>query len=182
MSLNLYIGPMFAGKSTVILSLVRRNRFIHKKTMCITSSLDSRCINAIKSHNGETYPATATLDLMSILKTAEFQLADTIVIEEAQFFADLKAFVLTVVEDYHKDVVVVGLDGDSNRKPFGQILDLIPFCDSVQKLTALCTRCSDGTPALFTSRRQGAEAQQVLVGASDLYEPLCRRHFKGGPA
>jgi len=181
MSLNLYIGPMFAGKSTVILGQVRRNTFINKKTMCITSSIDSRCKNAIQSHNNDTYPATATPDLLPMLKLAEFHSADTIVIEEAQFFHDLKAFVLSAVEDYRKEVIVVGLDGDSSRKPFGQILDLIPYCDSVQKLTALCIRCGNGTPAIFTSRRQGADGQQVLVGASDLYEPLCRRHFKGGP-
>jgi len=177
MSLKLYVGPMFAGKSTVILGLIRRNTFINKKTMCITSSLDSRSKNEIKSHDNDSYPATATAELLTMLKMAEFHSANTVVIEEAQFFPDLKAFVLTAVEDYQKEVVVVGLDGDSSRKPFGQILDLIPYCDSVQKLMALCIRCGDGTPAIFTSRRAGNPGQQVLVGASDLYEPLCRKHF-----
>jgi thymidine kinase len=181
MSLRIYIGPMFAGKSTVILGLIRRNTFIKKKTMCITSSLDSRASNAIKSHDNDSYPATATAELMPMLKTAEFHSANTIVIEEAQFFPDLKAFVLTAVDDYRKELVVVGLDGDSSRKPFGQILDIIPFCDSVQKLSALCIRCGDGTPAIFTSRNTNqvptAEYQQILVGTSDLYEPVCRKHF-----
>lgn len=178
MSLALYIGPMFAGKSTTILGVIRRNTCIHKKTMCITSSLDSRVSNAIQSHDNESYPATAVPALLPMIKTAEFHDANTVVIEEAQFFPDLKAFALSAVEDYHKEVVVVGLDGDYDRKPFGQILDLIPYCDSVQKLTALCIRCGNGTPALFSSRNGGGP--QVMIGAADLYEPVCRKHFSRG--
>jgi thymidine kinase len=113
---------------------------------------------------------------MPLLQGPEFLSAKAIIIEEAQFFNDLKVFVLTAVEQFKKDVVVVGLDGDSNRKPFGQILELIPYCDSVQKLTAVCTKCENGVRAIFTSRKVHADSQ-VLVGAADLYEPLCRRHY-----
>lgn len=175
MSLSIYIGPMFAGKSTAILGLIRRNTFIGKTTMCITSSLDTRTTNAIRSHDNEYYPAIAVHELLDLCETMEFIGADMIVIEEAQFFPDLKEFVLNAVEIHNKNVVVVGLDGDSERRPFGQILDLIPYCDFVQKLQALCTRCGNGTPAIFTSRCQ--TGPQVMIGSADMYEPLCRAHF-----
>jgi len=165
---------MFAGKSTTILGILRRHAFIGRKTMCVTSSLDSRSSSRIMSHDNESYPAIAVYQLMPLLSSKEFAESAAIIIEEAQFFHDLKEFVLAAIDT--KIVIVVGLDGDSNRRPFGQILDLIPFCDSVQKLTALCTRCGDGTPAIFTSRKIPM-ATQVLVGAADLYEPVCRAHF-----
>jgi hypothetical protein len=77
-------------------------------------------------------------------------------------------------------VVCIGLDGDSDRLPFGRLLDLIPYANSVTKLTALCTRCNDGTPAPFTFRKATAAATQIQVGGTDTYEALCRKHYREG--
>jgi len=181
MSLQLFIGPMFSGKSTAVLQEIRRSKFIGRKVMCITNSLDKRYSEtpAIITHNQESCPAIALNALSGIVYFAEFQEASYIVIEEAQFFPDLKDFVLNAVDVHKKHVLCVGLDGDSNRQPFGQILDLIPHCDSVQKFKAFCTVCNDGTPAIFTYRKPGAPLNQVNVAGADQYEPRCRKHFSG---
>lgn len=172
---------MFAGKSTAILSIIRRATFIGKKVLCLTSSLDTRYSKngSIVTHNQEIYPAQATATLLEINKLSTFHQADYVIIEEAQFFPDLKEFVLFAVEVYNKHVICVGLDGDSDRKPFGQLLELIPYCDSVTKLKALCTRCKDGKDAIFTYRKPGNPQTQVNVAGADQYEPLCRKHFLG---
>ena len=47
-----------------------------------------------------------------------------------------------LVEEFDCNVVVVGLDGDSNRQKFGEILDLIPYCDSCTKISAICKICN----------------------------------------
>jgi thymidine kinase len=179
MSLELYIGPMFSGKSTTVMGILRRNRIIQRKTLCITSNLDNRYSlePKVMSHDSEWHPAMAGTNLTPFLTNRQFMEADCIIVEEAQFFPDLKAFVLYAVETYYKHVICVGLDGDSHRQPFGQLLELIPYCDSVRKLTALCSRCGDGTAAIFTHRLPGAPIQQVAVGGTEHYEPLCRRHF-----
>ncbi len=173
---------MFAGKSSAILGIIRRNKVIGRPTLCLTSHLDKRYKSgsgaAITSHNKDSHPAIAVRALTPILESPAFADARCIIIEEAQFFPDLKAFVLEAVEVYEKEVIVVGLDGDSSRKPFGEVLDLIPYCDTIHKLTALCTHCGDGTAALFSHRKPtAATTTQVNVGAQDQYEPLCRKHF-----
>jgi thymidine kinase len=99
-----------------------------------------------------------------------------IIVEEAQFFNDLVLFVKCMVEREGKDLVVVGLDGDFNRNPFGQILECIPLADKVTKLTAMCVECADGTPALV-SYRKVCNGSQIFVGGSDAYEPYCRRCY-----
>ena len=99
---------------------------------------------------------------------------NTIFIDEAQFFEDLKKNVLYFVEKKHINVVIVGLDGDYNRNKFGEILDLIPYCDTCTKITALCKECNDGTPAIFT-HRLNANDKQVEVGND--YISLCRAHY-----
>jgi len=128
MSLDLYLGPMFAGKSTAALAILRRNKVIDRKTLCLTSALDKRYADArLISHNMESFPAMAVNSLESVLAYTEYTTAECILIEEAQFFSDLKAFVLKAVEEDGKHVICVGLDGDSERRPFGQLNDLLPL-------------------------------------------------------
>ena len=178
MSLHLCIGPMFSGKSTYALAYIRRNTCIGRNVLCITSNLDTRYSSTptLITHNKETIHAVSTDTLAPIGATADYQAATHIVIEEAQFFPDLKEFVLHAVEHDHKHVLCVGLDGDSKRRPFGQILELIPFCDSVHKHTALCKKCMDGTEAIFTSRNENTD-HAIEVGDASKYEAVCRKHF-----
>ena len=75
-----------------------------------------------------------------------------IIIEEAQFFKDLLLFVIDHVEIKGKNVIVVGLDGDSNRENFGDIHKLIPLCDDIVKLKAYCSICRNGVRAIFSKK------------------------------
>ena len=180
MSLQLYIGPMFAGKSSAALELINTFENNNSKVLCITSNLDNRYTNepAIVSHKGESHPAIAVNTLLPLLDSDEYINADSIVIDEAHFFPDLKEFVLTAVDKHEKYVACVGLDGDSNREPFGQILDLIPHCDYVTKLKATCSVCKSND-AIFTYRIKTDIAEQIHVGGVKDYNALCRYHFNG---
>jgi thymidine kinase len=129
------------------------------------------------SHNSDSAPALVTTRLAPLLNDPAIRTADCIIVEEAQFFEDLKAFVIPLTDTLQKHVICVGLDGDSNRAPFGQVLDLVPHADIIHKLKAHCTRCADGTPALFTYRAPSAPTAQINVGTADQYEALCRTHY-----
>ena len=102
--------------------------------------------------------------------------AKYIFIEEAQFFKDLLLFIIDHVEIKGKNVIVVGLNGDSNRENFGDIHKLIPLCDEIVKLKEYCSICKDGTPGIF-SKRITNETSQVLIG-SDNYIPCCRECYE----
>ena len=180
MSLDLIIGPMFAGKSSAIIGMIRRNNFIGRKMLCITSIIDKRYSDTAKiiTHDKDSYPAIAVKALEELRLLSCYHQAECIIIEESQFFPDLRDFVLYSVEVMRKQVICVGLDGDARRKPFGQLLDLIPYADSVEKYRALCSICHDGTKAIFTSRKIIDPAVgQIFVGGADEYEPLCRKHY-----
>ena len=169
---------MFSGKSSAVIAAIRRNAVIGVQTLCITHKMDTRYKeNAIVSHNGESFPAVAVEELLPLLKTAEFRIIEFIVIEEAHFFPDLKQFVITAVDVLKKNVLCVGLDGDFERKPFGQILDLIPYCNNIKKFKALCSICKDGTEACFTHRISAESVDQVSIGGTDQYQALCRPHY-----
>jgi thymidine kinase len=111
--------------------------------------------------------------LMNILPQM-LEEARVIIVEEAQFFPDLLSFVTRQVYMEQKRVYVVGLSGDADCRPFGQILDCIPMADTVEMLKALCRRCANGNEASFTHRLAGPPDQQILIGGADRYEALCR--------
>lgn len=175
--LDIVLGPMWAGKSSYILGKIRRYRAIGWNVLVVTSALDNRYgLQVVSSHDKDQIPALVVNDLEKLRDDEQYKNARLVIIEEAQFFKGLKDFVQTAVDTDEKHVVCVGLDGDAERRPFGEILQLIPLCDNVEKIKALCTDCRDGTPALFSHRIVQSE-EQVAVGSDNLYEPLCRKHY-----
>jgi len=179
MSLDLIIGPMFSGKSSYLLSTIRKYKEIGWPIYIITSSFDKRYTQDVKvvNHNQESCMAhIAVKNLKNVSQETNYLEAKVIIIEEGQFFENLLEFVLKAVEKFGKHVIVAGLDGDASRKPFGELLNLIPYCDNIVKLKALCKKCNDGTEALFTSNRCGVTTT-IDVGGADKYEALCRKHY-----
>ncbi len=177
MSLDIVLGPMWAGKSSFIIGKIRRYRAIGWDVLVIANPLDDRYgSHVVSSHDKEQVSALAIADLEKVYADPLYTKARLLVIEEAQFYKGLYDFVKVAVERDGKHVVCVGLDGDAERKPFGEILRLIPLCDNVEKIKSLCAECGDGTPALFTHRRIHSETQ-IQVGAEGTYVPLCRKHF-----
>jgi len=175
---------MFAGKSSAILQRIRRADILGWKHLIITCIIDTRYsgdnseISKVTTHDQVSTDALGVSVLKEVDITSDVYLgARMIIIEESQFFPDLYDFVLAAVERDGKDVVVVGLDGDSDRRPFGQVLRLIPMADDIQHLSALCKRCGDGTAGRFSALVRGVKLEQIHVGGADSYEPMCRKHY-----
>ena len=188
--LELIIGPMFSGKSSHLVEIYNQCKFCNISIAVINHSIDTRYDEKLlTTHDQIKIPCIQTTKLTDIWDYNDIEskfnergenhiklrTSDVILINEGQFFKDL----YTVVEDMlksNKRVYICGLDSDFERKKFGQILDLIPLCDKVTKLTSLCSQCKDGTPGIF-SMRLTSEKQQTLVG-SDNYIPVCRKCYE----
>jgi len=177
--IEIILGCMYSGKSTELLRRTKRYQAIGKNVLLINHTNDTRTGNSVKTHRDETENALKITNLMDIFtnnnqKIAIFK-ANVIGIDEAQFFGDLHEFVMAM-EQYGKTIIISGLDGDSDRKPFGQILQCIPLCDEVVKLNAMDMVDKDGTPAIFTKRIVKKEGQ-VLVGATESYMAVSRKNY-----
>ena len=176
---EIILGCMFSGKSTELLRRCNRYHAIGKKITLINHSIDTRTDSSIKTHDGTKCLAIKLTTLMSLLEDKQYRdmlyASSVIAIDEAQFFDDLVEFVLQI-ERLNKIVIIAGLDGDSNRKPFGQILQCIPLCDEVVKLTAMDMVKKDGSAAIFT-KRVNQDRQTVLVGAEESYQAVSRDSF-----
>ena len=174
MSLELIVGCMYSGKSSELIRRVKRLDTIQQSYIIYNSSIDTRYgTHGIYTHNKNHLPSFITDSLLNQIDTSGYQQATTIFIDEAQFFPDLCQFVKIAVDQHNKHVVVIGLDGDSEKHNFGQIHQLLPHCDNITKLKALCSLCKDGTPAIF-SKKIVNTSQVVDVGSTDKYMAVCR--------
>jgi thymidine kinase len=170
--LELFIGPMFSSKTSRLIDLYKKYTFCNINVVVINHTIDNRYDNELlSSHDKVMIPCIKSDNLKTPWEKMKNEKVDVILINEGQFFYDLYEIVSDMVH-CGKKVYIGGLDGDFERKKFGQILDLIPLCDKVTKLSALCNICKNGKDAIF-SLRLSNETNQTVVG-SDNYIPVCR--------
>lgn len=175
-NLEIIIGPMFSGKSTEIIRKIRLLQKIDKKILVVKPLIDNRYISdKIISHNYESVDCILVNNLFEINDNIISE-HDTVVIDEGQFFQDLVITISKWLNTFNINIIVAGLDGDFQCKPIGQILNLIPLSNKCIKLNSLCNICKDGTEAPFSFRLDQSK-ETILVGGSDKYMPLCRKHY-----
>lgn len=187
--LEIILGGMYAGKTSRLVEIYKQCTFCNISVAVINHSIDNRYDEELLStHDKIKIPCIKTKRLFDIWSDSidmesnvelvprirdnfKVSRSSVILINEGQFFPDLEEFVKKLLLN-SKKVYVCGLDGDFERKKFGQILDLIPLCDKVTKLTSLCSMCKNGTLGIF-SKRISCEQIQTVVG-TDNYIPVCR--------
>lgn len=187
--LEIILGSMYSGKSTRLVQIYNQCKFCNIPVVVINHEIDNRYHDTqMSTHDKIKIPCIKTQNLTDIWTTHipfdediprikdkfKISTSEVILINEGQFFPDLYEVVNDMV-NYGKQVYVCGLDGDFERKKFGSILDLIPICDKVEKLTSICSLCKDGTKGIF-SMRITSEKEQTVVG-SDNYIPVCRKCY-----
>jgi thymidine kinase len=175
--LSLLIGCMFAQKTTELLRRVRRYQSIGYKVLVINYIGDTRYgKECIASHDKEVEKAICVSTLAEVDSMARSQEFQVVVIDEGQFFPDLYRYVTTWADNLPVHIVIAGLDGSSERAPIGDMLRLIPHAEEVERLTAFCSVCRDGTIAMY-SQYKGATKDEVVIGGMEIYRPVCRKHY-----
>ena len=152
----------------------RESRYTQKRNRVGQNKADAN-FDMVCSHNQNKIDCSSVKKLEDI-KTDQYTKCKYIIIDEAQFFEDLYDFVTVAVDINQKHVIIVGLNGDSNRENFGEIYKLYPLADKIDLLTALCSICKDGTKAIF-SKKIVENNKQTDIGSVDKYIPVCRKHF-----
>lgn len=182
--LKIILGSMFAGKTTELIKEFNRHNSCGFKCCFINSLYDDRYNSGsqlTKTHNhisiSNTFCSHNLSDIFENISNDTNKRAenyDVFFINEGQFFKDLYKWVNWLVNDKNKKVYVCGLDGDYQRKKFGSILDIIPLCDDIIKIKAICQDCKK-REGIFTCRLTN-EKSQLLIGSTN-YNSLCRFCF-----
>jgi len=174
--LSIIMGNMFSGKTSELIRRLKRLRVIGKEIIVVNSAKDTRSSDEVlRTHDNVKFKCRKVYDLFDLLDDTDFDAADIIAVDEAQFFPRLKKFVEYCLFE-NKHVIIAGLDADSFQRKWGEILDCIPIASDVTKLSAYCMRCNDGTPGPFTKRIVDNKELE-LIGGSDMYIATCYDHL-----
>ena len=126
----------------------------------------------VVSHDANAIRSTPVESPQNILLLASD--VDVVGIDEAQFFDESLVEVCRKLADGGIRVIVAGLDMDYRGKPFGPMPALMATAEYVTKVHAICVRCGN---LAHHSHRLTSDEKQVMLGAQDSYEPICRHCF-----
>jgi thymidine kinase len=172
-SIEVITGSMFSGKTEELIRRLRRAQFAGLKVEIFKPSLDNRYSeNRVVSHDEKSIVSTPVDNSAAILLMSGD--VDVVGIDEAQFFDDSIIDVCNKLADNGVRVIVAGLDMDFMGNPFGPIPALLSISEYITKVHAICMRC--GSLAQYSFRKSD-EAQVVLLGEKDKYDPLCRECY-----
>lgn len=175
--LKVYVGPMYAGKTSTLLQKILWAQHQEKNILVLKPSKDNRYSeDSIITHNQLHYPCVnfdnfEEIDEKFDIKSENY---DIVFLDEIQFI-DLST--IKIVEKWLKNgvsLVATGLDQDSNGVPFDSTAYLMALSDKITKLTAICSVC--GKEASKTYRDNPSE-ERIVVGSVGMYEARCLEHW-----
>lgn len=179
-SIEMIVGPMYAGKSEELLRRINRANIAGLKVLVFKPAIDDRySVDNIACHNGKQMKCIAVEDaqqLQSYIK--ENPDYDVLAIDEVQFLGEEIIQVCKDSADSGKRVICSGLDMDFRGEPFQVVPQLMALAEYVTKLTAVCVVCK--MPATRTQRLVNGKPAKysdpiILVGAEEGYEARCRK-------
>jgi thymidine kinase len=174
---ELVTGPMFAGKTELLLKRLAAAEADGKRALAVKPLIDTRWPDEIVSHSGARRRATSVRDGGELLALTEKY--EVVGIDEGQFFEGDLVDAVTELQSA-KRVVVAALDRNFRGEPFAVVLDLLGRADVVRQLQAICGGCRGG--ATLTQRYVGTIPAPftdavVRVGGDELYAPRCPRCY-----
>lgn len=166
MAIIVETGPMFSGKSGVLVESIKRRIIGNQKHdvdfLVFNVNGDTRYgEGVISSHNKAQVGAIPVFRSDEILKyltkgktisiKKKFYNLRALYIDEAQFFDEgLVKTVMTIDELYRThnghhsfEIVIGGLDTDFRGEPFGPMPELMARADRVAKHVAVCSVCGE---------------------------------------
>ncbi|MNN10551.1 Thymidine kinase [compost metagenome] len=190
-------GPMFSGKSSALMAIIRREIIAGKRAMVFKPAIDDRySTEDIMSHDGESLhansikceledltgePRAKALLILEYLEPG----VDVVGIDEGQFFDQNLVEVCETLANQGIRVVVAGVDMDYRCLPWRPMSDLMAVAEFVDKIPAVCFKC--GLPATkiqrFTKGKYSLwDEKTVIVGSNKegdehQYEARCRRCY-----
>jgi thymidine kinase len=165
---------MFSGKTSKLVQIYKQCKICDIPVIALNHINDTdrnhEKGNFLVNHDNIPIPCVSTNDLSVLTNIVDSY--QVILINEGQFFHDLVPFVKEQLS-LKKQIYIAGLDGDFQRNVFGDLLQLIPLCDKIEKFSSLCGICKNGNLGIF-SKRISREMTQLVIGGSDKYIPVCR--------
>tara|TARA_Y100000590_G_C15634916_1_gene982575 strand:- start:601 stop:1155 length:555 start_codon:yes stop_codon:yes gene_type:complete len=178
-TLETIVGAMFAGKTSELLKRILWVEHQKKKILVLKPRLDNRYTEEIIStHNNINHTCYSISSWEHAKKKFNFNKknVDTIFIDEVQFM-DTKSTLknIEVFLNNGINVICAGLDQDSRGQPWETSSLLLGLSDKITKIYGFCNKCGQEATKTFRKKKGGSRTK---IGAADIYEPRCLKHWK----
>ena len=172
-SIEVICGSMFSGKTEELIRRLKRAKFAKQNVQIFKPCIDVRYSeDEVVSHDSHSINSTPISSPEMMLDIADD--VQVVGIDEAQFFDESIVEVVQTLANKGIRVIIAGLDTDFLGKPFGPMPALMAVAEDIQKVHAICVRC--GSPANHSHRLSKSD-ELVVLGETDIYEPLCRHCY-----
>ena len=172
-SIEVICGSMFSGKTEELIRRMKRAQFAKQTVEIFKPCIDVRYSeDKVVSHDSHSIHSTPIESPAQMLELSND--VEVVGIDEAQFFDDSLIEVVQTLANRGIRVIIAGLDTDFLGKPFGPMPSLMAVAEDIQKVHAICVKC--GGPANH-SLGLSARDELVVLGETDIYEPLCRHCY-----
>lgn len=176
--LIIHTGSMFSGKTSNLRNDVKRFTIAGYKAVVFKPVIDNRYSkNEIVTHDLTSLKAILVKDIYELKKYCDELKPQVVAIDEIQFLGGKVEEIVDIINNFLEEgltVIAAGLDMDFSSRPFEIVKELMPFSDYLYKHHAVCAGC--GMDA-WVSHRKTCDTERIKIGASDEYEPLCRKCF-----
>jgi len=178
-TLETIVGAMFAGKTSELLKRILWAKHQHKKIVVIKPLIDNRYSEKlIITHNNLSHECYAMTDWEKTNQKYKFTKDnyDVVFLDEIQFMHPTQTIKnVEKMLNSEVDVVCAGLDQDSRGQPWETSAFLLGLSDKITKIYGFCNVCGLEATKTFRKIEGGGRTK---VGAANIYEPRCLKHWK----
>ena len=177
--LETIVGAMFAGKTSELLKRILWAKHQSKKIIVIKPIIDNRYDQEkIITHNDLSHDCFSMKNWKNVNDNFKFNkdIVDVVFLDEIQFMSTDET--LENVEKILNNgiyVVCSGLDQDSRGRPWETSSMLLGLSDKIIKIYGFCNVCGMEATKTYRKTEGGGRTQ---VGAADIYEPRCLKHWE----
>ena len=177
--LETIVGAMFAGKTSELLKRILWAKHQTKKIIVIKPIIDNRYDQEkIITHNDLSHDCFSMKNWKHVNDNFKFNrdIVDVLFLDEIQFMSTDETLenVETILNN-GIDVVCSGLDQDSRGRPWETSSMLLGLSDKIIKIYGFCNVCGMEATKTYRKTEGGGRTQ---VGAADIYEPRCLKHWE----
>ncbi|MDK2950623.1 MAG: thymidine kinase [Kosmotogales bacterium] len=173
--LTMFIGPMYSGKTSSLLSMVEVYNLGKKNFKVYKPAADNRySSDHIVSHTGQKYPAINVPDVKVLFDDFSKESKDltAVFIDEIHFFDEGLVDVVQSIILSGVDVYCSGLDMSFKHRPFETTIKLMGIADEIVKNKAVCNICGE-YKAVVTHKINNND-DELEVGGREKYIAVCR--------
>lgn len=183
--IKLYTGPMFSGKTSLLLRDYERYSLSNKKCVLITQQKDKRYLNHITHNKNFSFDENNEIGFgIKINKLfcnylfevdKDIKNYDVIFIDEIQFFKDNYIYCEKWANE-GKLIILSGLISTFERKLFKGMELLLPLIEEIITNSAVCLETYNDA---YFSMRTTNDKEEIIIGNNNIYKSVDRyTYFK----